>query len=347
VKPVNPELARHGTKAERSRGESKLPLPKREPMTLSRSLIRHRAKTMGIVRRLSWFGHWAASNKFWSLGGAAFLSILWFIVSVGGQLPEQFEKFQADSMKFQMYLLDLEKMKALMGYTYQAVFGFLVPVQLYNDRAVTGSLTPDEISKGLKAATEARIHIAAAAGLVQGTTFTDSRFQSFKDSLQKDIEQLGNMATTVQEVFVLVDVGKKEEATAKINEFNSSPKIIEIMTAASTRLRDSNLNIPFIGREYVNNIYGKIWEARKFLIMLLAAIAGLCYEVAFVVVSTILFWRWRGVTGSMPPDYSENQSRRARVGHRSVRRSNRSPQSKTARPWRRRDRRTSDHDHRH
>jgi hypothetical protein len=162
---------------------------------------------MWIVRRLGWFVDWAASNKIWCLGGAAFLSILWFIVSFGEQLPEQFEKFQADSVKFKMYLLDLEKMRALMGHTYQAAFGFLVPAQLYNDiakRAAMESFPPDEIANGLKAATDARTHIATAAGMVQGTTFTDSRLQAFKDSLQKDIEQLGNMAATVQEVFVLL-----------------------------------------------------------------------------------------------------------------------------------------------
>jgi hypothetical protein len=300
---------------------------------------------MGIVRRLGWFVDWAASNKIWCLGGAAFLSILWFIVSFGEQLPEQFEKFQADSIKFEMYRLDLEKMRALMGHTYQAAFGFLVPVQLYNEiatRAPAGSFTPEEIANGLKAATDARTQLATAAGMIQGTTFTDPRLQAFKDSLQKDIEQFGNMSATFQEVFLLLGTGKKEDATAKINDLNSSPKIIESVTAANARLHD--INIPLIGREYVHNIYGKLLEARLFLIKLLAAIAGLCYEVAFVVVScAILFWRRRGVAGNIPPNYSANQSSGAReVEHRpqrwhprkpAVRHSNRSSPSKAPRPW--------------
>ena len=244
-----------------------------------------------------------------------------------------------------------------MGHTYQAAFGFMVPAQLYNDiakRAAMESFPPDEIANGLKATTDARTHIATAAGMVQGTTFTDSRLQAFKDSLQKDIEQLGNMAATVQEVFVLLGSGKKEEATAKINELNSSPKIIESMTAANARLHDFSINISLIGRDYVHNIYGKLLEARIFLIKLVVAILGLCYEVAFVVVlsCTILFWRRRvgtenttcpseGVIGSIPPNYSGNQRKRAReVRHRpqrwysrkpAVRRSNRSPPSRT--PW--------------
>ena len=296
---------------------------------------------MGIVRRLGWFGDWAASNKIWCLCGAAFLSVLWFIVSFGEQLPEQLEKFQAYFMKFEMYLLDLEKMKALMGHTQQAAFAFLIPVQLCNDiarRAAMGSFPPDEIANGLKAAMDARTHIATAAGIVQGTTFTDSRLQAFKDLLQKDIEQLGNLAATVQEVFLLLEAGKKEDATAKINDLNSSPKIIESMTAANARLH-SSINIPLIGREYVHNIFGTILEARMLLIKLLLAIAGFCYEVVFVVVScAILFWRRRGMTGSISPNYSENQSRRTReVGHRPQRWHSRKPavrrSSRLPCPW--------------
>jgi hypothetical protein len=311
---------------------------------------------MWIVRRLGWFVDWAPSNKIWCLGGAAFLSILWFLVSFGEQLPEQLENFEANSIKFEMYLRDLEKMRALMGHMQQAAFGYLVPVQLYDEiasRAALGSFPPDEIANGLKAATDARNRIATAAGMIQGTTFTDSRLQALKDSLQKYTEQLGNMAVTVQEVFSLLGAGKKEDAAAKIIDLNRSPQILERMTAANARLRDSSINMPLIGREYIHNVHGKLIEARMFTIKLLVAITGLCYEVAFVVLScTILFWRRRVGTenttcpseemiGSIPPNYSGNQSKRAReVRHRpqrwysrkpAVRRSNRSPPSRT--PW--------------
>lgn len=248
---------------------------------------------MRIAHPLNRFLDWAAANRLWCLAGAAFVAIFWFLASFGLSLPSRLGEVATNSIRFDMHAREGDKVLILYDAIKEGVSAYLTSSKYYTDH-VAGyptrePLPPVVITEGFRAATEARNRISIALGTIQGTSFEDARLQGYRTAFQDDIAQIGGMAARLQDFFLLQALGKREETLRTMAELNSL-EITQHAVAMLARAKGFNDTALLVQREHSADIDEQFAKLRIFNLQLWAALGGLIYEIAFVVVAAWTIW---------------------------------------------------------
>jgi hypothetical protein len=243
-----------------------------------------------LLDRLSRFLEWSKKNKIWSLTGAAFFPILWFVTEFWMSIPAHLTERATSSLRFETQLREYDRLAALNDAIKEGLSAYLTASKYYQDHLAgqsgSAQIPREVLAQGIKAATDARYGAAHALGMIQGISFQDTRLEGYRAASQADVAQIARLVANLENFFVLLSAGRKQEARQALGAVDS-PETTQQVTAMGARATEFGETLSLVSQEYMIDVAEQTAKEKVFIFKVWAALAGFVYEVAFI---SIALW---------------------------------------------------------